>query len=125
MFSIEPSRQITNLTSTVSSRLIRQARGWVEHRKMCILIASYTEYQSPEFSSFREEWGHYHPKTEVAEPEVGIAVDAVRTAHEVGIEVERATTQHTIAARRNAKSGVMKMVRSPDSASLHPGYFAC
>ena len=37
-----------------------------------ILIASYTEDQSPKFSSFREEWRHYHPKTEVEVPADGI-----------------------------------------------------
>jgi hypothetical protein len=40
--------------------------GMGEAQENGIVIARYTEYQSPEFSSFREEWGHYHPKTEGA-----------------------------------------------------------
>jgi hypothetical protein len=78
--------------------------GMGEAQENGIVIAGYTEYQSPEFSSLREEWGHYHPKTDEVEPEVGIAVVAGRTGHDVGTVVERATTQHTAAACRQVFS---------------------
>jgi hypothetical protein len=85
-----------------------------------ILIASYTEDQSPKFSSFREEWGHYHSKTDAGVPAVGIVVVAERTAHVAGSEEERATTQHTIAARRNAKSGVREWSNPRIPQPKHP-----
>ena len=96
----------------------RPGDGWSTENG--ILIASYTEDQSPEFSSFREEWRHYHPKTEEVVPEDGIDAEAERTAHVEGTVDERATTQHTIAARRNAKSGVREWSNPRIPQPKHP-----